>query len=204
MPVLRFVAVDPSLRNFGIARGYVTWSDQERPAIAIESIELIQTESRKGKVVRSNSDDLRCAMELHKAFVARCAGSVTCFAEIPSGAQSARAAMTLGIAVGVVAACPIPITQVQPLETKLATVGSKTASKAEMIAWATAMYPKLPWLLSRPSKKNPNKLWADDNEHMADAIAIAHAGVQTEQFKQLMALHTATIGRSSAQNLAAV
>jgi hypothetical protein len=33
-----------------------------------------------------------------------------------------------------------------PAETKLASVGSQTADKPEIIAWAAALYPEAPWL----------------------------------------------------------
>ena len=72
----------------------------------------------------------------------------------------------------------------QPNETKLATVGTRTASKAEMISWATDLYPKAPWI-----KRGAKFTLA--NEHLADALAVGHAGVKTDQFSQLLAMRNA-------------
>jgi len=189
--LIRVGGLDPSLRNLGIARA---WLDVLTEELSIYEIELGSTESQAGKTVRKNSDDLRCAMEQHKK-VQTLAGFTVAFAEIPSGAQSARASFTLGIAVGVVASCPCPIIQVQPSETKMATVGSKTASKREMIEWATALYPNLSWITAN-SKKTGTR-FTDANEHMADAIAVIHAGIRTLEFQQLRAIMRAHVASAA-------
>jgi Holliday junction resolvasome RuvABC endonuclease subunit len=73
---------------------------------------------------------------------------------------------------------PSPI-QVTPIEVKQATVGKKTASKQEMIDWAYAKHPEANgWELRNgsPLKKM---------EHVSDAIAIAYAGIKTDEFKRI-------------------
>ena len=50
-----------------------------------------------------------------------------------------------------------------------------------MIAWATGVYPDAPW------KRHGGRV-TDDNEHLADAVAIAHAGVQTPEFRKVMTM----------------
>jgi Holliday junction resolvasome RuvABC endonuclease subunit len=182
MSHINVLAVDPSLANFGMAYLRVELSSLE---ISITGLSLIETEKRSNKTVRQNSDDLRRAQEIVQRFHAAAAGNTVCFAEIPTGAQSARAMYAFGLSVGVLASCPIPLIQVQPFETKLATVGTKTASKEEMIEWAVEKYSTAPWL--RHGGKIVNK-----NEHLADAVAIAHAGVKHEQFQQLLAMWRAT------------
>lgn len=89
--------------------------------------------------------------------------------------------MSNGICLGVLAACSIPVIQVSPLETKLASVGHKTASKADMIAWASNLYPDADWLSCR------GRLIAS-NEHLADATAIVHAGVRTPELRQAISM----------------
>jgi Holliday junction resolvasome RuvABC endonuclease subunit len=175
MSIIKVASVDPSLANFGMA---VLRLDLFSMKFAVEHLELIHTEKRANKTVRQNSDDLRRAQEIIDRFHACTSDAAICFAEIPTGAQSARAAFAFGLAVGVIAGCPVPVVQVQPHETKLATVGTKTASKAEMIEWAVEQFPEAPWKRVRGRITN-------DNEHLADAVAIAHAGIKTDQFWQL-------------------
>jgi|GEM_PF-3058055 len=91
--------------------------------------------------------------------------------------------MSNGICLGVLASCPLPIIEVSPLEAKLATGHGKTATKADMIAWATGLYPSAPWLMSRGRMVAKNK-----NEHLADATAIVHAGIATAAFQSSISI----------------
>jgi Holliday junction resolvasome RuvABC endonuclease subunit len=192
-----FAAADPAMVNFGIARLYL---DLDTLDITIDDLILLRTENQAGKTVRKNSDDLRRGQELVEGFHLSLQGCACCFAEIPTGAQSARAAFGFGLAVGVLASSPVPLIQVQPFETKLATVGTKTASKEEMMEWAYERHPNAPW---RTRKFKGKVVKTNDNEHIADACAIAEAGIKTQQFRQLMALWKATPAASLAQALAA-
>jgi len=178
---LTIAAIDPSLSHFGMAKLVF---DVDSATFDVKALQLIDTEKMKSKTVRQNSDDLRRSREIVKAFHAFVADCSLVFAEIPTGAQSARAALAFGVAIGILAACPKPLIQVQPFETKLATVGTKTASKEEMIEWATTRFPNAPWLRARSGKKQI----VNANEHLADAVAIAHAGIETDQFLQLRAM----------------
>jgi hypothetical protein len=158
--------------------------DLDTMTLGVLDLELIDTERMVNKSVRQNSDDLRRSREIIKLFHAFVGDCSLAFAEIPSGAQSARAALSFGISIGLLASCPKPLIQVQPFETKMATVGTKTASKEEMIIWATEKFPDAPWLRAKGGKKQV----LNSNEHLADAVAIAHAGIATDQFLQLMAM----------------
>jgi Holliday junction resolvasome RuvABC endonuclease subunit len=179
--IIRVAAIDPSLRNFGLARLLLNLDDM---SFHVEALKLIETEKDGAKQVRKSSDNLRRAEEITLEVHEWMKGATVCFAEIPSGAQSAAASHALGIALGICASIRIsnvPLIQVQPTETKLHTVGTKTASKEEMIEWATEVFPKAPWL------RKSGRVLAK-NEHLADAVAIAHAGVKTTEFRQLMAM----------------
>lgn len=134
---LTVVGVDPSLNSWGMVRTTVNLSTLE---VGVVDMLLVETEKRAGKTVRASSDDLRRASELRAAFHRFCAGASMVIAEVPSGTQSARGAMSNGICLGVLASSPLPIIEVSPLETKLATVGRKTATKADMINWATGLF----------------------------------------------------------------
>lgn len=185
MSIIRVAGIDPAFSNMGIARILL---DLETMKMEIEDLILIETEKEETKKVRASSDDLRRAIELFDGMQAGLRGCVLAFAEIPSGAQDAKSARGLGIAVGVVASSPIPIVQVQPLEAKLASVGSKTATKPQMIAWATGLYPDAPWKRARDSATGSFTL---KNEHLADATAVVHAGIKTPEFKRTMAIRSA-------------
>lgn len=184
MDIIKVLALDPSIRNFGIARLRINIDTLK---IAVEDLQLIQTESRSGKQVRKNSDDLRRAQEIARAVRAQIAthGVKFVISEVPSGAQSARAAFLLGSCVGILGSLTTPLIQVQPLETKLATVGRKTASKQDMIDWAMAKHPEAPWLLYKSKGVMvPNQ----SNEHLADAVGVGYAGILTNEFQQAVAL----------------
>ena len=134
--------------------------------------------------MRQNSDDFRRAKELYDGLQEELKGCSVAFAEIPSGAQHARSAWGLGIAIGVLSSAPA-VVEVMPVETKMASVGSKTADKPEVIAWAAAKYPDIAWQTYEKEVSKKGKLLRragdlhDDNEHAADACAVVHAGIRT-------------------------
>lgn len=183
MNKINVVGFDPSFRNFGVAHATVDLSSNNH--IDVKSLHLEVTEGMAGKTVRKNSDDLRCARQLQSMMMNACEGMQFAMIEIPSGTQSARASWALGVTLGVIASCPIPIIQVTPAQVKMASVGRKTASKGHMIGWAIDMYPGLNWLM-RKSKGVMVPMNA--NEHLADAVAVLHAGVGSDQFKEVAAL----------------
>lgn len=195
MSIIKVAGIDPAFANFGMVKMTYNLLTGE---LKILDLQLIQTErlSTKIKTLRKNSDDLRRAQELIKGqegqigfhdFVADCA---VAFAEIPSGAKDANAARALGIATGAVASCPIPLFEVQVAEAKLAAVGTKTASKDEMVEWAYAEYPDAPWHTHK--SKGVIVPTVGKNEHLADAAAIVTAGVGLSEFKKLAAMWRAT------------
>ncbi|WP_316207499.1 hypothetical protein [Bradyrhizobium sp. SZCCHNR3118] len=190
--------LDPAFANFGIARMRLDLDTLELSAERIRTLITRPLDKAARKVIRKNSDDLRRAKELHEGFNEMIDGCVVAFGEIPSGQQHARSALGFGVALGVLASCPVPIIEVQPSETKVASVGNAKAEKPEIIAWAAARYPQLPWelyggdVVYRGKRTRSAGELHENNEHAADAIAVVHAGIKTEQFKQLLALWKAT------------
>lgn len=180
MNTIPLVGFDPALANWGTARVLL---DIDTMELEIESLVLTVTDKLASKQVRKNSDDLRRAQEIRGAMALGCTDRMYAFAEIPSGAQDANASRAFGIAVGVMASCPIPLIQVQNFEAKLAAVGTKTASKQEMIEWATEKWPDAPWLRARGAA---NGKFTNANEHLADAMAIITAGVRTTEFAPIL------------------
>jgi Holliday junction resolvasome RuvABC endonuclease subunit len=188
MNTLKLMGLDPSLRNTGMCLAEV---DLATGAITPLEIAMVQTEAAaKTKLQRQNSADLADCRTTFRAVQAQIAAwkpnLVT--GEVPGGGQDARAALSFGMSIMLLASVPVPIIEVTPKEVKLASVGKGTATKPEMIAWAHAKAPGLAWNThKRGGKVNLNA----DNEHMADALAAIFAAVETTQFMQLMAMYQA-------------
>lgn len=183
--LLQVVGFDPSLNNWGIAKGVMTPGIGKNSRIEITSLEVVCPILPTGKQVRQNSSDLEAAKQLTERALAAVQGAQAIFVEVPVGSQSARAMASYGICVGILGALRatgIPFYEVTPTEVKLAGPGKKTATKQEMIKWATTQYPSAPW----PTYRQKGEILISEAkaEHMADAIAAIHAGAATNAFQQ--------------------
>ena len=191
MSELIAVGLDPSLRNFGMVKVGI---DLDTLIVQVKESLLIETEMDHSKQVRKGSDDLRRCREVVVGLQNFAAGATFGFAEVPSGgAKSASALKGLSMATALLAACPVPLIEVNPAEVKLATVGKKTAAKEDMIEWAIERHPETQWMtFKRLGKIEFNA----KNEHIADAICAVYAGIRTEQFKQAVAITRGALGAS--------
>lgn len=183
------VGFDPSMNNWGVSRGImsVDISDLRKSSLSINHLGVINPIKPDGKQVRINSKDLLAAEQLAKGALKAAEGAQAIFVEVPVGSQSARAMASYGICVGVLGALRamgIPFFEVTPTEVKMATTGNKTATKAEMISWATSRHPEAPW----PTYTQKGSLLVSEAkaEHMADATAAIYAGVRTTTFQSLL------------------
>jgi Holliday junction resolvasome RuvABC endonuclease subunit len=182
--VIKVVGQDPSLRNWGLAVGTL---DLETKKLTVDYVDLTNPVLPTGKQVRQNSTDLESALQLYKGAADAAIGAHAVFVEVPVGSQSARAMASYGICVGVLGALRangIPFFEVTPTEVKLATVGTKTATKQEMINWAMAAHPEANW----PTYKQKGETMVSEAkaEHMADAIASIYAGMTCNAFQQML------------------
>ncbi|MBD9511533.1 hypothetical protein IB265_32780 [Ensifer sp. ENS10] len=182
MGKILIAGLDGSLRNFGVA---TAWLDLDTLRLEIKELVLVKTEKSKNKSVRASSDNLARAIELRKGVHAALLGVTTTFYEVPSGGQDYNAVLGFGIVIGTYAGINIPGIEVSPSETKMGAVGTKTASKDEMIEWAFNRYPLAPW---RVRKLKGETVPTKDNEHLADAVAIMEAGIHTPSFQQTLAI----------------
>lgn len=180
---MRVLGIDPSLRATGIAAGLYMFDKAE---VVVDDLVLLTTERSTHRQIRRNSDDLRCAEELlfdlHDRIDYYKPNLIV--AEIPSGAQSARASWTLGITLGLLATISmrnLMLIQVDARDVKQHFTGSKTASKRAIIDAAVRKYPALPWLTNRGKTTNAN-------EHLADAVAILEYGVTTAEARGYLEL----------------
>jgi Holliday junction resolvasome RuvABC endonuclease subunit len=177
--MIKFISIDSSLANTGIAVGKI----DPVMRISIDSVHLQATEKTKNKQVRASSDTIARCRITHKFIsdLIHAEKPKLIFVETPSGSQSSAGMKSYGATCMLIATLnPAPI-EVNPIEVKLASVGSKTASKEAMIAWALGLYPHLNWYwhAGKPQAKN---------EHLADAIAIVHAGIKTQEFNRIFTL----------------
>lgn len=177
--IIPVLGMDPSLRNWGLAEAEL---DLETGCLSTPRLSLISPKDQTGKQVRKNSQDLHIAEQLAAAALVAARKAKTVFVEVPVGSQSARAMASYGICVGVLGALRsegIPLVEVSPLEVKLSLTSNKNATKEQMIAEAMSLYPDANWPFykGKPAAKA---------EHLADAIASIHAGVNTPMFQSLM------------------
>lgn len=180
--MIKIVGVDISLCNIGICKATIMQDD----SIYVEKVSLIHPDKSgyNKKQVRRNSDDLRRMRWLHDELHKSIEGCDIIAVEIPVGSQSARSMVSYGGCLGVLASIKKPLIEVTPSEVKLAGVGTKTASKEEMIQWATTKHPNAGWkIVTRKGVKS----YAKDNEHASDALAAIYAALETDQLKTSMA-----------------
>lgn len=185
---MRIAGIDPSLSNFGMAKGYLQFPE-DGPQFYLENLQLQESKSDKAnaKVVRKNSDDLNRAKTLHDALHQFIDDVELVIVEVPVGSQSARSMASYGICIGLLASIGTPMIQVTPTEVKIAATGRKTASKAEMIDWATNYYPDANWLRH---KQKGQMVLGNKNEHLADAVGAVFAGIATDTFNQMLAFRS--------------
>ena len=181
--MIKAIAIDAAFANMGLARVEIT-SKGGVMKVWAKGIQLVSTEREGHKQVRKSSDDLRRAMILVQGIKDYVGDASIAFAEVPSGSQSASAARALGIAVGCLASCPVPVIEVSPMEVKklFSPDGKRKVPKTEIIAWAMKQWPDLPWL------RHAGKITLA-NEHLADALAIVMAGIATPEFKRMIAIN---------------
>lgn len=181
MGIVTVMGIDPSLRNTGIAIAKINTENGGVCGI----VNLILARTQPGpKSQRKSSADFEAATVISSTIrnaIQEFQPKVV-FAEIPSGTQSARASFCLGITLGIMATMlPKPI-EVTPQQTKLQSVGIRTATKGEMIEWATLAYPDAPWLRTGTGRI------MSANEHLADAIGVIHAGLVTPEWEVIKTL----------------
>ena len=193
--LLKVVGMDPSLRNWGLA--VATYNLRTREVL-IKRLATICPVLPTGKQTRQNSLDLESGFQLYRAAAAAVEGAHAVFIEVPVGSQSARAMASYGICVGVlgaVRATDTPFFEVTPTEVKMAGPGIKTATKEQMIKWATTRHPEANW----PTFKQHGLTMISEAkaEHMADAVAAIHAGIACNPFQQLLSIVAAQLKKET-------
>lgn len=172
---LQIIGLDPSMSNLGIAKG--TYDTDTNILIIDECITVCPLVS-DNKQVRQNSKDLVRARQLLDALVEHTKYADIVCAEIPVGSQSARAMASYGICVALMAVVQkikATFIEVSPNEVKQV-VGSKQATKQDVINWVLKQHPEA------PLERYRDAISVAKAEHQADAIVSIHAAMNTPAF----------------------
>jgi DNA repair ATPase RecN len=178
MAIVKIAGLDPSLTHFGMVKGNL---DLDTNLFEITELKLQKTEPSKIKSQRKNCDDIDRIRLLYTSMHDFIKDVDVVVAELPVGSQSARSMVSYAVSLSMLATVSTVFVPVTPIEVKMATVGSKTATKKEMIEWATTKYPNANWLTQK--RLGVIEL-INDNEHLADATATIEAFKQTNEYKQ--------------------
>lgn len=187
IPVTGF---DPSLTHWGIAEGQLDLVTGELTEVLLTLIEPVKETKKQ---VRQNSIDLSVSEQLATIAIKAAQSAKVVFVEPPVGSQSARAMASYGVCMGILGslrALGVPLIEVTATEVKLAFTSLKNASKPQMVRAGVGLYPDLDWPRYTQNGKGYKKgEIMPKAEHVADAIAAIHAGVNTPLFQQLMRLY---------------
>lgn len=180
---VRVLGIDCSLNNLGVC---ICEVDFHLNMFVLETRLIRNNEVYPSKMLQS-FQDFDKAKRFAKA-LREIVGSNKidiCVGEIPCGSQSSRACTSAGIVTGLLGsvASYCSICGVTPVQAKKASVGSKTASKEEIIEWAQLTHPEVKF---RTRKLHGQDVVMKDCEHEADSIAIVTAALQTTEFQELM------------------
>lgn len=194
MRTIKVAGIDPSLTHTGIAKGLL---DIDTLEITIEKVLIAKTEGETGKTVRRNSDDLRRCSIITKLLYEELADVDVFFSEIPTGAQSSRAAFGFGMVIGILAGVRTSpgfkpsFIQVLPHQVKSNIPGgTRNTSKEEIVGWAVSNWPSAGWPARGGGKYEVegHGRFTADAEHMADGCAAINAGIVTDDFKNLLSV----------------
>lgn len=182
------MGLDGSLANFGIAVALVSGDGKEVMSVEHLIISKTTPAPKKAKVKRADDDFARFKQHWQNVTgVAKEYKVETMYAEIPSGAQDARASFAFGGVTAMLAGLSIDydVTTVTPAQVKIAATGDKHADKEEMIGAMYGLFPDAPWLISK--KPNAMSIVTKDgyltnaNEHLADSVGVILAGIEKQK-----------------------
>jgi Holliday junction resolvasome RuvABC endonuclease subunit len=170
MRQFKYVAFDAALANTGGHWGYI--DENGIHPVGGFLYQTVKTKDKKKQAVMDFID--RCE------YLCRTTGTLVSsiqpdfiFFESPVGSQSSKAAQGAAAICMLIAAMKVgtdaQVITSTPSEVKKATGLPGTPEKREIIDWAYIRYPTVPWTWHAGRIKN-------DNEHMADSLAVALAG----------------------------
>lgn len=165
------LGVDPSLCNTGLAAVDLSPAGYR----VVEALVVRTDPSAKRRRFLVGDDDARRVALIAGALDAAITKHrpVALVVEAPAGSKGARAARALGLAIATVVTVAklrqLPLLQVQPLDVKRATCGTKNATKGDVIAAVERRFPDVQW---------PEP--ASVIEHAADAVGAVLAALDSD------------------------
>lgn len=160
------LGIDPSMSNFGLAKGVFKDTLSITDTHVIRSKEVIKV---KGDY--KNEHDIAIAKNIYQQLSPWLKDVDIVCIEVPVGSQSARAMVSYGICVALIATICAKhhhVIRITPNQVKQK-VGNKKATKDDVIAWVKDKHPEY----TLPKAKCVA-------EHIADAIVTLHVGLDGE------------------------
>lgn len=181
--MVKVLGIDCSLNNLGLCVCEV----DENLNLKVLKTQLIKNDQVYPKKMLQSFQDFDKSKKFAKALREVIGENKIqiCVGEIPCGSQSSRACTSAGVVVGLLGSVAsfCSICGVTPVQAKKASVGSKTASKEDIIVWAQQTHPEVQF---RTRTLHGQQVVMKDSEHEADSIAIVTAALDTEEFQTLM------------------
>jgi Holliday junction resolvasome RuvABC endonuclease subunit len=191
------LGIDPGLSNTGYAVALV--DPKARKIVKTLELGTILTERETNKTIRRTSDDLRRARKIHRELrevVDRHAISLAA-CEMQSTTPYKRISLNFGVTLGVIASFDFYLVEMLARDVKKAVTGDRDAPKEKIIRWALELTrgDDVRW----PTSARQNRMDLSYRarhvtlaaEHQADALAVIHAALQSDQMQDLLALQRA-------------
>lgn len=195
--IITMLGIDPGMQHTGYAVADVDLA--ARQIIMVRDMGVLTTKRENCRQVRRSSDDLRRARSLRTrldALTKRYRIDVAA-SEMASTAPFVRIALNFGIMLGVLSSFDFLLIELLPQDVKEAVTGNRSATKRDIVKWALGVpsEPGVRW----PKAARPNKLElshngveiANSGEHQADALAVIHAALHSEQLAGIVSLERA-------------
>lgn len=180
LDTIEILGHDPALSNWGFARAKLDLKTME---VSDLRLHLASTKPNKDQKMKKQIDDISRSKKLHKEIKQQSQGVVISFVEVPHGSQSARAMASYGTVIGLIPSInSFSTITMSEREVKLGTLDKYPATKEDSIEWAYEKHPEANWPMRN------GKIVKGKAEHMADAVCTIYAGLQTEDFKNAIAI----------------
>ena len=179
---IKIVAMDPSMRNWGMATIIL---DLDTFEFYVKDLDVIHSNKDPKKAKKKSSRDIMTVEELLDGIIPIVSDADVIIAETPIGGRDSSAALSYSICISIIAAINVSFTkvfEVTPNEVKLNVV--KNATKAQMIDWATRLHPEAPWKYR--TVKGEQVIITGFAEHVSDAIGALYAASKKEAFFKLI------------------
>ena len=148
---MRILGVDPSLANWGMVLADYSLDSNNEPKITLKVAQTVVTNTEAGWKARQGKrskltappkylDNLNRARKLFVNFQEWEDLADVIVAEIPTGSQAYKAALSQGICLGILSAARKPLICVSPYDVKFV-LGERTVPKEDIHAWVSNKHP---------------------------------------------------------------